>query len=74
MMTRQEIIASPRPDISPAEAAVLLGYKCGYCFNVRAKAGQDIGFRYFWRGCRLRINKADVLAFIEIEKGGKADD
>lgn len=64
MTTVQDLIASPRADISPKEAAEALGYKSGYGFNVAAKQNGDIGFRYFWRGNHLRISKADVLAFL----------
>lgn len=64
MTAVEALIRSPRADISPNEAAEVLGYAKGYVFNVRVKAGMDIGFRYFWRGNHLRINKADVLGFL----------
>lgn len=68
MTTVQDLIASPKPDISPAEAAAALGYKTGYGFNVAARLNRDIGFRYFWRGRNLRISKADVLRFLGYEQ------
>ena len=64
MTTVQDLIASPKPDITPKQAAEVLGFQGGYRFNVRAKAGLDIGFRYYWRGNHLKISKADVLAFL----------
>lgn len=57
----EEIRALPRFDLSPAEAAPLLGVD-SYSLNISAKAG-TLEIKHFFAGRNLRISKADVLRF-----------
>lgn len=57
----EEIRRLPRFDLSPAEAAPLLGCD-GYSLNISAKAGM-LEVKHFFAGRNLRLSKADVLRF-----------
>lgn len=63
-----EYIANlPRFDITPAEAAPLLG--CNqYSLNVSAKQGHLGSIEHFFAGNNLRLSKASVLKFIGYNK------
>ena len=55
--------ALPRYDISPTEAAPVLGCT-PYSLNVRAKSGHMFGsIGFYFSGDRLRLSKMDVLRF-----------
>jgi hypothetical protein len=58
-----EIAALPRFDLSPAEAAPLLGCDA-YSLNVAAEQGQLGSLDHYFAGRNLRISKAAVLRFI----------
>jgi hypothetical protein len=61
-----QIAALPRFDISPAEAAPLLGSD-GYSLNIAAKNGRLGSIEHFFAGVNLRLSKASVLKFIGYE-------
>lgn len=55
--------ALPRFDISPTEAAPVLGCE-PYSLNLGAKSGNVFGsIGFYFAGNRLRLSKADVLRF-----------
>lgn len=58
-----EIAALPRFDLSPEEAAPLLGCKA-YSLNVAAKEGGLGSIEHYYAGKNLRLSKAAVLRFI----------
>lgn len=58
---RAMIEALPRFDLSPTEAAPLLGVD-GWSLNISAKAGR-LPIKHFFAGRNLRLSKADVLSF-----------
>lgn len=67
-MTREELEAYrkqienlPRYDLSPAEAAPLLGVD-SYSLNISAKAG-TLAIKHFFAGRNLRLSKDSVLNF-----------
>lgn len=58
-----EIAALPRFDLSPEEAAPLLGCKA-YSLNVAAKECGLGSIEHYYAGKNLRLSKASVLRFI----------
>ena len=56
-------IREGRTDVSPTEAAPILGSKNPYALNVGAKAHPQPGM--YWRGRHLRISIRYLLNFME---------
>lgn len=59
----EQWIREGRTDVSPAEAAPILGSKNPYSLNIGAKEHPQPGL--YWRGCHLRISINYLLNFME---------
>lgn len=68
-MTLQELIAYPKATVSPKQVASITGQD-PYWYNLAARQGFELPFRFFWSGRNLRICKADVLAFCGLAPDG----